>query len=380
MIRVEHSHLPVHALTHPGMSGKQNEDRYAISAYRLNEANPIPVLLAVVADGIGGHRAGEVAAEYAVNRISQIIAASDGSDPPGILRSAIETASGEIYRMAQADADRLGMGSTWVCAWIIGNRVFTATVGDSRLYLLRRGRIQQLSTDHTWVQEALEKGILQPDQVRGHPNIHVIRRYLGSATPPEVDFRLRLSDKETDAQSVANQGLELQPGDMLFLCTDGLTDLVTNAEIQQAFRTLPCQAALQYLVDLANHRGGHDNITLLSVCVPERPRPRRRWLWLLAFLAVAALAIATGILLAQNSGSLFGTPGTPAPSPTATLPFVTQTPPPAISPTLQASPPVAETAYPAPPTAPPPTQAYPAPTGGATLTPWPTNTESLGGG
>jgi serine/threonine protein phosphatase PrpC len=161
MIRVERSHLTVVAETHPGMTGKNNEDRFAVSAYKLKRGGRLPALFAVLSDGIGGHRAGEVAAELAVERISQMVAKSSGKDPVETLSAAIAQASQEIYAQAQAVPERNGMGATCACAWIINDRLYTATVGDSRIYLIRDGAIQQVTKDHTWIQEALDKGVLK---------------------------------------------------------------------------------------------------------------------------------------------------------------------------------------------------------------------------
>ena len=241
MIPTRHSHLHVAALTHPGMAGKQNEDRLAVSSYRMSERDATPSVFAIVSDGIGGHRAGEVAAEMAVERISHIVAQSDAGQPLEILDNAIQVTSDAIASKGKDDTQRLGMGTTCACAWVIGNRLFTASVGDSRIYLLRKGRLMQLTVDHTWVQEAVEKGILDPQDARNHPNVHVIRRYLGSSQTPQADIRLRLAANETDTQSRSNQGLRLLPGDLLLLCTDGLTDVLENAEIVQAVRGLELQ-------------------------------------------------------------------------------------------------------------------------------------------
>ena len=305
MKRITQAHLPVVALTHPGMKGKNNEDRYAVSAFQLdNHHKPAPVLLALLCDGIGGHRAGEVAAEMAVNRISQRIAESDGNHPTHILEDAVQEASQEIYARAQSNLNQRGMGSTLACAWIIGRRVFTATIGDSRIYLLRQGMIHQLSTDHTWIQEALANGLITPEQVKGHPNAHVIRRYLGSPTPPKVDFRLRLTGLEDDIHAEANQGTLLQPGDFLILCTDGLSDLVEGREIQAAYLEQPMDAAGQALVDLANERGGHDNITLISIAIPQRvPEPAKTGFpWRLATIGCATLAVLAVLGLSLGAG------------------------------------------------------------------------------
>jgi protein phosphatase len=146
--------------------------------------------------------------------------------------------------------------------------LFTASVGDSRIYLLRQAGLMQLTVDHTWVQEAVEKGILDPKDVHNHPNVHVIRRYLGSSKTPQADIRLRLATNETDTQSRSNQGLRLLPGDLLLLCTDGLTDVVKDAEIAQTVRGLDLQSAAQALVDLACARDGKDNITVVMMLVP----------------------------------------------------------------------------------------------------------------
>lgn len=268
MTKPERAHLYVTANTHSGMRGKNNEDRYAVSTHRFGPNKDIPSVLAVVCDGIGGHRAGEVAAEIAVETISKAVAESDGSQPLVTLEQAIQNANEAVHAQADANPDRQGMGSTCVCAWVIGEHLYTVSVGDSRLYILRDDAIQQITTDHTWIQEAIEFGALTPEQARGHPNAHVIRRYLGAQTPPEIDFRLRLKPDESDEQALANQGTTLKAGDILLLVSDGLTDLVEPQEIQSALQTYDRKQALQKLIDLANERGGHDNITTVMLEVP----------------------------------------------------------------------------------------------------------------
>jgi len=270
MIRTDKSHLITVAQTHPGMSGKNNEDRFAVTAYHVSEKNPMPVLLAVLSDGIGGHRAGEIAAEIAVNCISQKVAGSDAHNPVGLLQQAIIEASARIYEEAQNSPERQGMGATCVAVLVLNNRLFAASVGDSRLYLIREGQIRKLSTDHTWIQEALEAGVLEPSQAEGHPNAHVIRRYLGSPNPPQVDIRLRLNDSETNAEAEGNQGFTLLPGDHLLLCSDGLSDLVQDQEILEMIQAKPVNEAVSALIDLANERGGHDNITIIVLQAPEK--------------------------------------------------------------------------------------------------------------
>jgi serine/threonine protein phosphatase PrpC len=268
MIRTTRAPLDVAAVTHPGMAGKQNEDRLSVSSYRVSQNDPTLSVFAIVSDGIGGHRAGEEAAEMAVETISHMVAQSDAHRPLETLVNAIQVTSEAIASKAKDDVQRLGMGTTCACAWVIGNRLFTASVGDSRIYLLRNDGLRQLTIDHTWVQEAVEKGILSPQEARSHPNVHVIRRYLGALKPPRADIRMRLTADESDIQSRSNQGLCLLPGDLLLLCTDGLTDVVEDAKIELTVRLLDLRLAAQALVDLACARGGKDNISVVMLLVP----------------------------------------------------------------------------------------------------------------
>lgn len=370
MIRTDQAHLPAVALTHAGMTGKTNEDRYAVSAYKLSPRQPPSVLLAVLSDGIGGHRAGEVAAELAVNTISQYIAQSNEKHPIETIRESIELASRTIYAQASHDPERSGMGSTVALALAIGNHLYTASVGDSRIYLVRDGHIFQLTTDHTWIQEALEKGILKPEQVKGHPNTHVIRRYLGSPTPPVVDFRLRLSRQESDDQALANQGMVLKTEDRLLLCSDGLTDLVKPEEILSTLLAKPLKEAAQALIDLANQRGGHDNITLIAIQVPENlpiaPPPARRWALTFLGLFISVLVIAALALGFQYVKQRSLT------SPTKTL-FPVEQPLPQMTLTGSSASQSVATVTPLPVTTYTPT-VFPTQPTGPTLTPWPTNT------
>ena len=271
MNRSQRNHLNVAALTHAGMVGKNNEDRFTVSSYIGQEEKP--VLFAIVSDGIGGHRAGEVAAELAVNYILEKISESDGRHPLEIMENAIHSASQAIASRSASQADQYGMGATCACIWVEGDRLYTAYIGDSRIYLIRDGKIQRLTVDHTWVQEAIEKGVITPEQARDHPNVHVIRRHLGSVELPDVDFRLRLSHEDDDEQGRKNQGAHLNPGDVLLMCTDGLTDLIWDDEILRLVTTRnTLKSAAEDLVGQANERGGYDNITVVLIGVPkEKP-------------------------------------------------------------------------------------------------------------
>ena len=331
MIRVVRAHLNVDAQTHAGMTGKNNEDRYAVASFVLDKRDRTPVLFAVLADGIGGHRAGEVAAELAVNHMMQAVARSDGHHIRRTIEDAITEASDAIAAHSESNENLKGMGATCATAWIVGDKLHTAYVGDSRIYLIRSGRIQQLTVDHTWVQEAIERGVLTPEMARQHPNVHVIRRYLGSPTPPDPDFRLKLFNDEGDQHAENNQGLQLLPNDILLLCSDGLTDLLWNDEILEVIRSKPnLKEASRALIDLANSRGGHDNITVVLISVPSNfkllVRKNVNWMpWIIGIIAAIILVMGAAAVFTLG---LLSRDGNATPTPTITpTPTLTKTPP-----------------------------------------------------
>lgn len=369
MIPTERAHLYVAAFSHKGMKkGKINEDRYAVSSFVFNEEDRTPVVFAIVADGIGGHLAGEIAAEMVVNYVSQSIEDSNGDAPLETIAIAVDAANEAIVQLSQEDEQKQGMGATCVCVWVVKNRLYGGYIGDSRLYLMRGANIQQLSNDHTWIQEAIDKGVITPEQAKNHPNVHVIRRYIGSSPAPDVDFRLRTAPGQSDETMLNNQGIALQPGDTVLLCSDGLTDLVWNDEILEIVRTeKDLNVAAQTLIALANERGGHDNITIVLLNVPRRERKtsskKRPLGWLIAGVIGLFGLIGVGVaflwyLFQPLSFSSFSTP-TPEPSP------IIQ-PSETVTPTKTPIPPTMTLAPPATPTR--------RPTLGPTYTPWPTNT------
>jgi protein phosphatase len=300
MIPAESAYLPIYAVTDRGKSGKNNEDNYAVSAHILSESDPTPSIIAIIADGVGGHQAGEVASSLAVEMISQIIARSDANRPVAALEEAFSQTNQAIYSQATINPENAGMSTTAACAWVIGDQVYLASMGDSRIYLRRGENFIQLTVDHTWVQEAIESGILTPDQAKSHPNAHLIRRYLGSKQPAIPDFRLHLHPEDSDQQLIANQGMRLESGDYLFLCSDGLTDLVSDDEINAALGGQSLQNSLDGLIDLANKRGGHDNITIIGIQVPDEmvitsvPKTRNRTVIIVSLLVILAVAVLGG--------------------------------------------------------------------------------------
>lgn len=365
--------LKTAAITHAGMSGKNNEDRYRI--LRLSTPRRQEAVLAVVADGIGGHHAGEVAAELATEQIVRSIEEENLANPVLALKQAIQNANQTVLASAQSNPYWTGMGSTCACAFVIGNRLYTASVGDTRIYLIRGKRIFQLSRDHTWIQEAIDLGTLPAATAHLHPNAHVIRRYIGAPYGVQPDTRLYLHGNETDQQAEANQGIKLKSGDRIVVCSDGLTDLVTSHEILAIIKKHPLEQALQALVNLANQRGGHDNITIVALQTGKTRSRIMRWVAATAFSMILAIGLIAAIVLfyfSDNNQILrrLGFIPTPSPSlpaglqqnPYFSTPVTTQE---LLSPTDSHSPTL---------TGVPNRTALPSLQPTATFTPWPTNT------
>lgn len=254
--------------THAGESGKNNEDHHAVHSFRAGGEGSELVTVAVVADGIGGHRAGEVASEMATQIILERANQWPGGDYATFLTSAFGEAARQIAARAHSTSDLHGMGTTCALAVIAGRRLFICYAGDSRIYLLRQKAIRQISVDHTWIQEALDYKLITREEARQHPNRHVVRRHLGGKAEVKPDLRLRLASGESNEQSEQNQGLVLNPGDAVLLCSDGLTDLVEDGEILETVLAYELEAAVAALIRLARERGGHDNITVVLLQVP----------------------------------------------------------------------------------------------------------------
>lgn len=306
--------------THPGKSGKNNEDDFVVfdvdpPSGDGTRSGRMPV--ALVADGIGGNIAGETASHLTAQTFQDTFRALHQSPPRRRLVEAIEAANLAVYERAQADSTLQGMGTTVVAATLLDNQLFVAHAGDSRAYLIRQGRAYQLTADHTWAQEAIEVGRLTPEQAREHPNRHVIKRFLGIAPEVEVDTQLVEQPTLTANPPATTPGRKpdgflTQPGDTILLCSDGLTDVVSDKQIEQALKKYGAnvQDAAHHLVDLANKAGGPDNITVLLLQRREGAAPaalvgsgstraRSLWGWLVA-AALVLLVGAASFLLWRN--------------------------------------------------------------------------------
>ncbi len=219
-----------------------NEDVCVLRETRLG-------YLCIVCDGMGGHAAGREAAQLAAGTIiATFDQAPEGVPPALVLRAAIEEASRRVYSL-QTDEVALGRpGSTVVAILMHSRGTEVAHVGDSRAYLVHEGQIYRLTRDHSVVQDMVDRGLLTPQQASQHPDSNRITRALGVAAEVEVE--------------VMPQPVEHVAGDAFILCSDGLSDLVDDLEILAIVGTSPAAQAAWKLVDLANARGGHDNVTV----------------------------------------------------------------------------------------------------------------------
>ncbi len=232
--------------THTGMARSQNEDAYGI----------FPDLsLYIIADGLGGHAAGEVASKMAVDIIiSEIASASHATaDMQSIIEWAIQAANSGILLKAEKDYKLQGMGTTVVVVAIRRDKAIVAHVGDSRAYLIRDNIITQITRDHTVVEEYVRIGLLTNKDALYHPSRHMLARAVG-----------------TEGVAVADiESVSLQTGDTLLLCTDGLTNMLPDKEILQTVCELRPDAEniTGRLIELANNSGGIDNITVITLCM-----------------------------------------------------------------------------------------------------------------
>ena len=206
--------------------------------------------LFVVADGMGGHRAGDFASRYTVEIIQKSIRANRERNPIKIIRMAIETANMKVLEKANSDENLAGMGTTVVVATVVGNYIYVANVGDSRLYLIRDG-IQQVTRDHSLVEEMVRMGEINREQARNHPDKNIITRAVGVRSRVSIDFF----------------DMKLEKDDTVLMCSDGLSNMLEDEEIKEIIRTgshdLP-EIALQ-LIGRANQNGGRDNIAVVLI-------------------------------------------------------------------------------------------------------------------
>jgi len=249
--------LAIATATDPGMVRSHNEDSVGADA---------PLGLAVLADGMGGYNAGEVASGMATSVIMSELQRVAQEAPPYLadpdtgrtlagryLREQIEKANKAIFEAAQGQPQYAGMGTTLVLALFYDNRVAIAHIGDSRAYRLRGDELVQMTRDHSLLQEQLDSGMITPEQARYSQNKNLVTRALG--IDPSVEPEIHEHDT--------------QPGDIWLLCSDGLNDMVSDGDIAMTLSALSANLPLaaQQLVQLANDAGGRDNVSVVLVKV-----------------------------------------------------------------------------------------------------------------
>jgi protein phosphatase len=247
-------------MTDVGVKRTNNEDNYLIN----DELN-----LFVVCDGMGGHAGGEFASAIAVNTVEEVLTSMDfrpealqldeDDGPVEVtrekLRYAIRLAGKRIYEKAIEEPEYKGMGTTCLGLLIDGGNAFVAHVGDSRGYIVRDGRIEQLTEDHSLVNEKIKAGLLTPEEAKNHKLKNIITRSLGYMEDVEIDIQVRA----------------VRRGDRFVMCSDGLSNLVEASEMGEAALDFSPQEAARKLIELACSRGGDDNITVIVTRIDEVP-------------------------------------------------------------------------------------------------------------
>lgn len=245
--------LEIASLTHAGMLRSHNEDNHAVDAVAG---------FVILADGMGGYNAGEVASEMAVTQLAAGLRAHAGADIPAarLVRQQVEQINGAIHAAASPGGQCAGMGTTLVTALFRPGWMTVAHVGDSRLYRWRGDRLEAITRDHSVLQEQIDYGLVTREEARLSHNKNLVTRALGIEPMVEVEVH----DYPT------------APGDLYLLCSDGLNDMVADEAIEQMLRQhrYDLEAAAAQLVGAANRNGGRDNVTVIVARVLARPAER----------------------------------------------------------------------------------------------------------
>lgn len=233
------------SMTDVGRKREVNQD------YVYTSSGPVGKLpnLFVVADGMGGHKAGDFASKYTVEVLRQELKKSQDEEPVDMITEAVKVANHKLIGAASKDVKLEGMGTTLVVASVIGHTLYFANVGDSRLYLINQG-IKQLSKDHSLVEEMVRLGGINEEEAKHHPDKNIITRAIGAKENVEVDFF----------------EYRLRKGDIILMCTDGLSNMVEDEEIFNIVQgSRDIVEAVEQLIERANDHGGRDNIGVILI-------------------------------------------------------------------------------------------------------------------
>lgn len=223
-----------------GMVREVNQDYVYVSDLPVGK---LPNLL-VVADGMGGHKAGEFASRFTVEVVREELASSSEDEPEAMIKKAITSANQKLLETARQDSRLEGMGTTLIVATVIGRTLYFANVGDSRLYLLNED-IKQVSKDHSLVQEMVRLGGIKQEDAKNHPDKNIITRAIGAKEKVEIDF----------------YEYRLKNDDIILMCTDGLSNMVEDEAMLHIVKSSrDVVEAVERLIERANQNGGNDNI------------------------------------------------------------------------------------------------------------------------
>lgn len=206
--------------------------------------------LFVVADGMGGHNAGDFASRYGVSVLVESVRRDKNFNPVKVMRNAIEAANREVFSQSRNDPSMAGMGTTMVVCTVVGGYAYIANVGDSRLYLAGSESMTQITQDHSLIAEMVRLGELTPEEGRNHPDKNIITRAVGTNEEVKIDFF----------------DVKLETGDQILMCSDGLSNMVEDPRIFEILKGEDTREdKAQVLVDEANANGGRDNIAVIVV-------------------------------------------------------------------------------------------------------------------
>ncbi len=233
-------------LTDTGKKRELNEDTIYASEKPVGN---LPNLF-IVADGMGGHNAGDFASNFTVNTLVEEVEASFEKNPSIIFQKALNVANLKLRQFASEDAKKRGMGTTVVAATCMGKYLQVANVGDSRLYIINNTTIKQITTDHSYVEEMIRRGNLERENARSNPNKNIITRAVGAKSEVKSDIYV----------------VELKPGDLVLMCSDGLSNMLEDEEIRMVVkRQRDIIEMAEKLIEAANNNGGKDNISVILI-------------------------------------------------------------------------------------------------------------------
>jgi len=247
------------SLSDIGCQRENNEDQYAYWEPANDEEFARKGRLAIVADGMGGHEGGQEASRIAVEAIQEVFVDAPNGDLQSLLSTGFQIAHERIQEYAAVHPKLHGMGTTATAIAVRGSQLYYAHVGDSRLYLVRGANISRLTHDHSYVGRLVENGVISAEEAEIHPQRHILTAALGAGAElwPET----------------SQLPIELQPGDVLVLCTDGLWSLLSESEIQSVVAGHEPPEACRALIKMTKDRGGPDNITVQVIRLSEGGTP-----------------------------------------------------------------------------------------------------------